>query len=87
MKTVRRQLASPPVCWAVLVLEVGFFMLTLAVVVTKALGTSWNLSWSLFFVGVIGSAWGAVIYQLLSCNADDTESDEPKATGMRDAGP
>lgn len=75
MKTVRRQLASAPVCWAVLVLEVGFLVLTLAVLVNKVLQTNWNLSWSLFFVGVIGSAWGAVIYQLLSCNADETESD------------
>lgn len=75
MKTMRRQLASPPVRWAVMILEVGFVVLTMAVLANKILQVDWGLSWSLFFVGVIGSAWGAVIYQLLSCNADDTESD------------
>lgn len=75
MKTVRRQLASPPVCWTVLVLEIGFLVLTLAVLANKVFQTSWNLSWTMFFVGVIGSAWGAVIYQLLSCNADETGTD------------
>ncbi|TCM22388.1 hypothetical protein EDF56_1011078 [Novosphingobium sp. PhB165] len=75
MKTVRRQLASPPVLWAVLALEIAFIFLTLATLVSKVMATSWNLSWSMFFVGVIGSAWGAVIYQLLSCNADESEND------------
>ncbi|MFC0683637.1 hypothetical protein [Novosphingobium clariflavum] len=75
MKTVQRQLASPPIRWCVLVLEIGFVVLTLAALINMMLPVGWGLSWSMFFVGVIGSAWGAVIYQLLSCNADDTESD------------
>lgn len=42
--------------------EALFILITLAALADAALGRNWGLGWTVFFVGFIASAWGAVAY-------------------------
>ena len=52
--------------WGFVVLETLLVLLTLAALADNLLDTDWGLSWSTFFVGMIGSLWALVIYQLVA---------------------
>lgn len=42
--------------------ELFFILITLAALADVTLGRNWGLGWSVFFLGFIASAWGAVAY-------------------------
>jgi len=42
--------------------ELFFILITLAALADILLDENWGLGWTVFFVGFIASAWGAVAY-------------------------
>lgn len=42
--------------------ELFFILITLAALADVVLAENWGLGWSVFFLGFIASAWGAVAY-------------------------
>ncbi len=46
--------------------ELFFILITLAALADAALGLDQGLGWSVFFIGFIASAWGAVAYPVCS---------------------
>ncbi|HUD30650.1 MAG TPA: hypothetical protein VMQ93_17415 [Novosphingobium sp.] len=43
-------------------MEAFFILITLAALADVLLGENWGLGWTVFFLGFIASAWGAVAY-------------------------
>lgn len=60
---------------AFVALETILVLVTLAALTNNLLDADWGLSWSTFFIGVIGSTWALVIYQLIAAHMARTESD------------
>lgn len=56
-------------------LETILVLVTLAALTNNLLDADWGLSWSTFFIGVIGSTWVLVIYQLIAAHMARNESD------------
>lgn len=48
--------------FAFLAVEAFFILVTLAALADVLLGENWGLGWTVFFLGFIASAWGAVAY-------------------------
>jgi hypothetical protein len=61
--------------WAFVALETLLVLVTLAALTNNLLDADWGLSWSTFFIGVIGSTWALVIYQLIAAHMARSESD------------
>ncbi|WP_334182691.1 hypothetical protein [Novosphingobium sp.] len=61
--------------WAFVALETLLVLVTLAALTNNLLDADWGLSWSTFFIGVIGSTWALVIYQLIAAHMARNESD------------
>ncbi|KQM19311.1 hypothetical protein ASE49_03425 [Novosphingobium sp. Leaf2] len=45
-----------------LLVEATFIVLTVAALLDALMGRNWGLGWTVFFIGFIASAWGAVSY-------------------------
>jgi hypothetical protein len=60
---------------AFVALETILVLITLAALTNNLLDADWGLSWSTFFIGVIGSTWALVIYQLIAAHMSRNESD------------
>jgi len=60
--------------WAFVALETLLVLVTLAALTNNLLDADWGLSWSTFFIGVIGT-WALVIYQLIAAHMARNESD------------
>ncbi|TCM40644.1 hypothetical protein [Novosphingobium sp. ST904] len=61
--------------WAFFALEAVLVVVTLAALTNNLLDADWGLSWSTFFVGMIGSCWALVIYQLVSAHVCGRNTD------------
>ena len=60
---------------AFVALETILVLITLAALTNNLLDADWGLSWSTFFIGVIGSTWAWVIYQLIAAHMSRNERD------------
>lgn len=64
MKAVQSFSARRSFRWVILAMEVAFLILTLMALAGKLFQTRWDMGWSMFFIGLIGSTWSAVFYRL-----------------------
>ncbi len=61
--------------WGFATLETLLVLVTLAALTNNLLDADWGLSWSTFFVGMIGSTWALVIYQLVAAQMAEKDGD------------
>lgn len=66
MESHRASYSVSSLRWGFAALETLLVLITLAALTDNLLDADWGLSWSTFFVGLIGSVWALVIYQLIA---------------------